>query len=331
MMNRDWLDRRTEEAIEPDLEIVDPHHHLWDYETVYGRYDIDDLRIDTGSGHNVVETVFIDCGANYLTDGPEHLRPIGETRFVANRADATDHTPGARITAIVSRADLTLGSGVREVLEAHVAEAGGRFSGVRHSGASTEHPSIPSSRPQPPLDLYSDPAFREGAAVLADMGLSFEAWQYHYQLDQALALAQAVPALTVVVNHVGGPLGLGASPDQFEQILADTRDGLAPLAACGNVVLKVGGIAMARTGVTWHERSLPPSSDDVLDTWGDMLEWCLQTFGPSRCMFESNFPVDGETCGYGVLWNAFKKASAGYTTDERRDLFADTARRTYRI
>lgn len=331
MMNREWLALRTEEALEPDLEIVDPHHHLWDYETVYGRYDIDDLRIDTGSGHNVVETVFIDCGANYFTDGPEHLRPVGETTFVAGRADETDRTPGARISAIVSRADLTLGSGVREVLDAHIAAAGGRFRGIRHSGANTEHPSIPSSRPQPPLDLYSQPAFRQGAAVLADMGLSFEAWQYHHQLDQPLALARAVPELSIIVNHVGGPLGVGATPVEFAQILEATRAGLAPLATCDNVVLKVGGIAMARTGVTWHTEALPPTSDDVLATWGDLLDWCLQTFGPSRCMFESNFPVDGETCGYGVLWNAFKKASAGYSADERADLFAGTARRIYRI
>lgn len=181
------------------------------------------------------------------------------------------------------------------------------------------------------MDLYRQPAFRQGAAVLADMGLSFEAWQYHYQLDEALALAQAVPQLRIVVNHVGGPLGVGRFAGRFDEVLADTRAGLAALAACDNTVLKVGGIAMARTGVDWHTRALPPTSDDVLDTWGELLEFCIQTFGPDRCMFESNFPVDGETCSYSVLWNAFKKASASYSPSERADLFALTARRTYRI
>ena len=331
MMRREWLELRTEEAIEPDLEIVDPHHHMWDYETVYGRYEVDDLRRDTSAGHHIVETVFIDCGANYLENGPDHLRPVGESIYVARRAEETDRTPGAKIAAIVSRADLTLGAGVREVLEAHVDAAGGRFRGIRHSGASSDESAIPASRPQSPLDLYSQPEFRRGATVLADLGLSFEAWQYHYQLDETLALARAVPNLTMIVNHLGGPVGVGRYEGRRDEVFAATRSGLAELAACDNVVLKVGGVGMARYGMTWHHDALPPSSDDVLEIWGELIDWSIQTFGPSRCMFESNYPVDGETCGYGVLWNAFKKVSAGYSVSERADLFAGTARRVYRL
>lgn len=331
MMDREWLDRATEEAIEPELEIVDPHHHLWDTVTRYGRYELDDLRTDTGAGHNVVETVFIDCGANYLTEGPDHLRPVGETIYVAGRADESDRTPGARIAAIVGHADLTLGSGVGEVLDAHVEAAGGRFRGIRHSGARAEDDEVPTSRVQPPADLYRQRSFQDGARTLAAMGLSFEAWQYHPQLDLVVDLARAVPELPIVVNHLGGPIGVGRFASRRDEVLAELRHGLAALAALDNVVLKVGGIGMTRFGARWHEAELPPTSDQLLDVWGDILRFAIDTFGPARCMFESNFPVDGETTSYVALWNAFKKVSTGCTDTERADLFAGTARRFYQL
>ncbi|MFT7602271.1 MAG: L-fuconolactonase [Acidimicrobiales bacterium] len=331
MMNREWLALHSEEVIEPDLEIVDPHHHMWDYETVYGAYELDDLRTDTDAGHNVVETVFIDCGANYRTEGPVHLQPVGETEYIIGRAEASDSSPGARISAIVSRADLTLGSAVAEVLEAHIEAGRGRFRGIRNAGARTDEPSIPSSRAQAPLGLYTQEDFKQGARTLASMGLSFEAWQYHTQLNDVVDLARAVPELPIIVNHVGGPLGVGSYADRRDEVWADTRRGLAALAELDNVVLKVGGIGMTRYGVGWENDATPPSSDEVLGVWGDMLSFCIETFGPSRCMFESNYPVDGETCSYVVLWNAFKKVSAGYSTSERAELFAGTARRIYRL
>ncbi|MGI9596242.1 MAG: amidohydrolase family protein, partial [Acidimicrobiales bacterium] len=189
MMDRSWLALTEEAAIEPELQIVDPHHHMWDTETVYGRYELDDLRLDTNAGHNVVETVFIDCGANYRPSGPAHLRPVGESEYICGRADESDDTPGARIAAIVSHADLSLGSAVAEVLEAHVEAAGGRFRGIRHAGARVDDPAVPVSRVQPPAGLYATPEFLAGAETLASMGLSFEAWQYHPQLAEVEALA----------------------------------------------------------------------------------------------------------------------------------------------
>jgi predicted TIM-barrel fold metal-dependent hydrolase len=331
MLDRGWLASGTEEAIEPDLEIVDPHHHMWDTETRYGRYELDDLRLDTGAGHNVVETVFIDCGANYRADGPLPMRPVGETDYIAGRAAASEQTPGAVIAAIVSHADLTLGPAVAEVLEAHIAAAGGRFRGIRHSGARSDDGAIPVSRVQPPPDLYRQAGFQAGARALASMGLSFEAWQYHPQLDMVVDLARAVPELPIVVNHLGGPIGVGRYADRRDEVLADLRVGLAALAEHENVTLKVGGIGMTRFGARWHEADAPPTSDQVLADWGDTMRFAIETFGPQRCMFESNFPVDGETTGYVVLWNTFKKVSAGYTDDERADLFAGTARRVYRL
>ncbi len=330
-MDRDWLAGTVEEAIEPDIEIVDPHHHLWDTVTRYGRYELDDLRIDAGAGHRVVETVFIDCGANYRDDGPAELRPVGETEYVAGRADESDRTEGVRIAAIVSHADLSLGQAVGEVLDAHVAAAGGRFRGIRHSGARADDPTVPPSRTEPPAGLYRQADFVAGARALAARGLSFEAWQYHHQLDDVASLARSVPELTIIVNHLGGPLGVGRYAGRLDEVHAELRAGLEPLVALDNVVMKVGGIGMTRFGTGWEERDRPPTSDEVLEVWGDLLRWTIDRFGPDRCLFESNFPVDGETLSYVVLWNAFKKVSAGYAPAERAALFAGTARRVYRL
>lgn len=331
MFNRAWMATRTEAALEPDLEIVDPHHHMWNVENHYGRYELDDLRADTEAGHNVVQTVFIDCGSNYLTEGPDHMRPVGETIYMAGRADESDRTAGASIAAIVSHANLSLGSAVTEVLEAHVDAAGGRFRGIRHAGARADDDAVPTSRVAPDADLYAQPGFREGAAALASMGLSFEAWQYHPQLPLVVDLARAVPELSIIVNHLGGPIGVGRYADDWDGVLRDLRQGLAPLAELNNVTLKVGGIGMTRFGARWHENELPPTSDDLLGVWGDTLRYSIDLFGPSRCMFESNFPVDGETTPYGTLWNAFKKVSTDYSPGERADLFAGTARRVYKL
>lgn len=333
MMDRTFLALTTEEALEPELEIVDPHHHLWNTQSAYGLYEIDDLRTDTDAGHNVVQTVFIDCGSNYFKDGPAHMRPVGETVYVAERADRTDETPGATMAAIVSHADLSLGDGVAEVLEAHVAAAGGRFRGIRHSAAKSDDPSIPVSPTKRRLGEYGDEQFRVGAQVLAGMGLSFEAWQYHYQLNDVIELAQAVPELPIIVNHLGGPMLVGNYAGKEDEVFAQIRDAMTQLASCDNVVLKVGGIGMARAGGAGGpaDGSRPPTSDEVLERWGEMLRFGIETFGPSRCMFESNFPVDGATVSYTVLWNAFKKVSADYSVAERADLFAGTARRIYRL
>ena len=187
------------------------------------------------------------------------------------------------------------------------------------------------SRTQPPADLYRQADFQEGARTLASKGFSFEAWQYHTQLDMVADLARAVPELPIVVNHLGGPLGVGSYAAARDEVHAEVRRQLAALASHDNVVLKVGGIGMTRFGSRWNDDPRPPTSDHVLDAWGDLLRFAIETFGPSRCMFESNFPVDAETIGYVALWNAFKKVSADYSADERADLFAGTARRVYRI
>lgn len=331
-MNRDWLARTVEEIIEPELEICDPHHHLWSAPTgKYPRYDLDELRADTGAGHNVTQTVFIDCAANYRSDGPERFKPVGETEYVAGRAAESDRTPGAKIAAIVSFADLTLGEAVEEVLDAHIAAAGGRFRGIRHAGGWDASPDVPNSHTDPPQDLYAQPKFRSGLATLTQMGLSFEAWQYHTQLGEVADLARAVPQASIILNHLGAPLGIGPYAGRRAEVLATWRPKMEALAALPNVVLKVGGIGMARYGMGFEKAERPPTSDELLAVWGDELRWCIDLFGPHRAMFESNYPVDGESVSYAVLWNAFKKVSTGYTAAERADLFRGTARRVYRI
>ena len=144
-------------------------------------------------------------------------------------------------------------------------------------------------------------------------------------------LAAAVPELTIVVNHLGGPLGVGKWASQRAEVLATLRQGLTTLAGFPNVVLKLGGIGMTRLGAVTNADGSPPRSDQLVAQWGDLLRFAIDTFGPTRCLFESNFPVDGETTPYGVLWNAFKTVTADYTPDERADLFAGTSRRVYRL
>ncbi len=256
---------------------------------------------------------------------------MGETIYVAEKADESERGPGARIAAIVGHADLTLGTRVSEVLEAHIEAAGGRFRGIRHSGARADDPAVDRSRVAPPAGLYGQAKFRAGARALAGMGLSFEAWQYHHQLGDVAELAAAVPELSIVVNHLGGPLGVGRFADRRDEVVAELRQGLAALARFDNVSLKLGGIGMTRLGAVVDDDGSPPGSDRLVEQWGDLLRFGIDTFGPARALFESNYPVDGETAGYAVLWNTFKKVSTGYSPAERADLLAGTARRVYRL
>lgn len=331
-MKREWLARTVEDALEPELEICDPHHHLWlQPQGHWPRYRLEDLREDTGGGHRVLDTVFIECASSYRSSGPEALRPVGETEMVAGAAAESERSAGSRIAGIVGFADLTLGERVQEVLDAHVVAGGGRFRGIRHAAAWDSAPEVPNSHTNPPQDLYRQAAFHQGLAVLGRMGLTFEAWQYHPQLPAVLDLAHAHPAVRIVVNHLGAPLGIGPYGGRRAEVLAAWRPAMAALARCENVYLKVGGIGMSRYGAGFEDWPAPPTSDELLALWGDEMRWCIEEFGPAKCMFESNFPVDGESCSYGVLWNAFKKVSSGYNTTERAALFRGTARAFYRI
>ena len=326
-----WLASTVETPLEPDLEICDPHHHLWDHPKE--RFLVEELKAETGAGHNVVETVYVDCMSGYRTDGPPEMAPVGEVTFAAAQAAESARTPGARIASIVGCADLRLGDGVKPVLEAMIEAGGGLFAGIRHATAWDADPKVHNSHMNPNQGEMGTAEFRRGFEVLTgELGLSYDAWLYHPQLPELLELARAHPDATIVLDHLGGPLGVGPYAGRREEILAWWRPVMAEIAACPNVFLKVGGIGMSVYGLAWHKRDAAPSSDDLVAAWGDEMRYCIDQFGPARCMFESNFPVDRRGCSYVVLWNAFKKTAAagGYSDAEKAELFRGAARRAYR-
>jgi predicted TIM-barrel fold metal-dependent hydrolase len=333
-IDEQWLALHREDILEPELAIVDPHHHLWDF--ARHRYLLPELLADTGSGHDVVQTVFIECTACYRAEGPAALKPVSETEFVNGIAAmaASGAYGKTRVAAgIVGMADLTLGSHVEEVLAAHVKAGGGRFRGIRHAaGWQDRTPEVHNSHTAPPPHLYRDHAkFREGLAVLGRMGLAFDAWLYHPQLDDLIDLARAFPDQRIVLDHVGGPLGVGWYADKRAEIFADWRARMTELARAPNAFVKLGGLGMRINGFAFDKRARPPSSQDLADAWRPYIETCIEAFGPARCMFESNFPVDKISGTYATYWNAFKRLAAGASADEKALLFRETARRFYRL
>jgi L-fuconolactonase len=234
--------------------------------------------------------------------------------------------------AIIGHADLTLGARVREVLETEIRVGGGRFRGIRHGVSWDSNDSIQkfATRVVPP-HLVRDPKFREGFAQLAPLGLSFESWQYHPQLPDAIDLARAFPGTTIILNHVGGVLGVGPYSGRRQEILTGWKKDIAELAKCPNVNVKLGGVGMTSFGFDFHERDVPPSSEDLAAAWRQYIEPCIEAFGPSRCMFESNFPPDKQSGGYTELWNAFKRITANASAVEKTELYSGTAARVYRL
>ncbi|HEY3848925.1 MAG TPA: amidohydrolase family protein [Acetobacteraceae bacterium] len=330
-----WLAKRPNEpALEPGLPIIDPHHHFWETPQ-RGRYLLPDLLADIGGGHNIVSTVFLECRAMYRKAGPREMAPVGEVEFVngiAAMSASGNYGPCRVAEVIVGGGDLTVGARVRELLEAEIAVAGGRLRGIRHGVAWDSHEAISrfASRTVP-LHQVMDPKFREGFAQLAPLGLSFESWQYHPQLPDAINLARAFPDTTIILNHVGGVLGVGPYSGRRQDILAGWRKDIAELAKCPNVNMKLGGIGMVSFGFDFHERDVPPSSEELASAWRQYVEPCIEAFGVNRCMFESNFPPDKQSCGYTELWNAFKRITANASASEKTALYSGTAARVYRM
>ena len=330
-----WLAKRpTEAALEPDLPIIDPHHHFWD--TAHrGTYFLPELLADIGKGHNIVSTVFLECQAMYRKDGPDEMKPVGEVEFVAGIAAMSasgNYGPCRVAEGIVGHADLTIGARVRDVLEAQIAAGGGRFRGIRYGVSWDPHPEVQKfvSRYVPP-GIVKDPTFREGFGQLAKLGLSFESWQYHPQLPDAVDLARAFPDTTIILNHVGGVMGVGPYKGRRQEILTSWRKDIAALAKCPNVHVKLGGIGMASFGFGFHDRDYPPTSAELAEAWKMYIEPCIELFGVDRCMFESNFPPDKQSGGYTELWNAFKILTAGASAAEKKALYSGTAARVYKL
>jgi L-fuconolactonase len=326
--SKNLVEIEIEAPLEPELPICDAHHHLW--ERPPNGYLLDNLLQDLRSGHNTVSTVVVECNYAYRTAGPDELRPVGETEFlesVANRV-AADSTIKARVAAaIVGHADLTLGDAVAAVLEAHLAASPSRFRGIRHSATWDESDALRSEAPQ---GLLADNRFRRGFVWLQKFGLSFDAWLYHPQMMELVDLARAFPDVTIILNHIGAPLGVGPYAGKRDEVFQAWSRGVAAVASCPNVVVKLGGVGSLRSGYDWHERAVKPSSEELAQVLKPYFEYCIDKFGVERCMFESNFPVEKLSNDYGNLWNAFKKITRHYARGERAALLHDTAGRVYR-
>ena len=304
-----WLAKAPAEPIlEPELPSIDTHHHLW--ERNGHRYLLHEFLEDVRTGHNLVASVFMECHAMYRAGGPEALRPVGETEFVAGIAAMSESgnygTP--RIAAgIVGFADLTLGDRVEPVLEALIRAGGGRFRGVRHSAAWDASPVIGNSQTATGLHLF------------------------HPQLDDIMDLARAHPDARIIVGHVGGPLGYGPYAGKRDEVYAMWKKGVTELARCPNVVMKLGGMMMRLAAYDYRSQPTPPSSSELASLWDPYIGPCLELFGADRCLYESNFPVDKMGIGWAALWNALKRTAAGASSEEKRALFSGTARRVYRL
>ncbi len=331
-VREDWLALRREAVIEPELAIVDPHHHLWDRPD--WRYMFHDLLADLNAGHQVVATVFVQCRAFHRAIGPDELKPVGETEFVSGVAamSASGGYGPARVCAgIVGHADLRLGERVDMVLEAHIRAGGVRFRGIRHITAWDADPVLLNPGYPMPPGLMETAKFREGLTTLAAMDLSFDAWLYHPQIPELTALARAVPRARIVLDHVGGPLGIGVYAGRRDEVFATWRSAIRELAQCPNVEVKLGGLGMRINGFGFEQQPEPPSSEQLATAWQPYVETCIEAFGANRCMFESNFPVDKGSYSYLVGWNAFKRLAAGASPDEKAELFSGTATRFYRL
>jgi len=325
-----WLAQHREEIIEPNLPIVDPHHHLWMHPG--NVYLFPELLADLSSGHNIRATVFEECRSMYSADGPEELRSLGETEFVTGIAamSASGSFGSVRAcAAMVGNVNLMLGSRVEPILAAHIAASGGRFHAIRFSTAWDADERVPKTVPGPAI--LADSQFREGFRCLAQFGLAFDAWVYHPQLGDVETLASAFPDTSIVLNHFGSPILGGPNAGRTAEVFAEWRAGMTALARHRNVHVKLGALPVQRSRSKQEGIPPPLSSEEIAKAWRPYFEVCLEQFGAGQCMFESNFPVQKRWCSYAVLWNACKRLAAGASADEKRELFAGTAARVYRL
>ena len=326
-----WHALVREDILDPEREITDPHHHLWVGRLGYD-YELAELWADTRSGHKVTRTVFIECGSAYDRASPEPFAPVAETVYVEAIARAAAKEPHkAQVAGIVAHANLRLDPAtLHQVLDAHE-QASPRFRGIRHAGAWDPERDRIMFQGQPVPQLYLDPGFQRGVAVLGERGIPYDTWHFHPQNGEFLALARACPGTTIVLDHFGGPMGTLRFAGRREARFADWQAEMAAIARCPNVVAKLGGLAMPVNGFGWDGRAAPPTSDELVEAQAHYYHHMIDIFGPERCMFESNFPVDKLSVGYVVYWNAMKKIAARYDGAARDALFKATADRVYRL
>ena len=330
----DWLALTQESTLEPEIPICDPHHHFWDLRPLsipYQRYLLHELIADIDSGHAVRSTVFVEARSMYRADGPEQMRPVGEVEFVQGLASASAsglYGSSRAASAIVGRADLKLGEGVAVVLEALQAASPNRFKGIRHNVTWSPDPALENRESE---GILANNTFRAGAQMLARQGLSLDTMLSFPQLPELADFARTVPDLPIILNHIGGVSRVGIYANQDDEVIAAWRRGIAAVAECPNVTVKLGGLGMPRLGFGWHARTVPIGSEELAESMSPWISYCIEQFGPARCMFESNFPPDKVSYSYNVMYNAFKRLTQDYSASERAAMFHDNAARVYRI
>lgn len=328
VVREDWLKLVQEDIIAPDIPICDPHHHLW-YQAE-NSYVLEDFLKDISGSHNIVQTVFIESRVMLRSDGPDEMKPVGETEYVQKLVPPRKNEKTAVAAGIVGFANLTLGSAVAPVLEAHITAGKGRFRGIRYTTTRDPRGEV-KSRFQIPSNLMADSKFREGFAFLWKYSLSFDAWLFHPQIIELVSLARALPDTTIILDHVGGPLGSGSYALRRKETFQEWKSGIDAFSNCPNVYLKLGGLGMEISGFNWYELPAPPGSAELAKAYTPYFLYCIEKFGTGRCMFESNFPVEKRSYSYNIIWNAFKRITKDFSNSERRNLFYDTAVKVYRL
>jgi L-fuconolactonase len=325
--NETWLAQYQEEILEPALKICDAHHHLWDYPTY--RYRAEELLADINTGHNVVSTVYMECMWAYDKQGPEHLRSVGESRYINSVKEKYANTKTELVKSMVGSVYLNK-AGVAEALDTHIS-ANASFRGIRHASGWHASKEIPATHMAAGEALLADKQFRLGFAELAKRKLSFDAWLYHNNIVELAALADAFPDTTIVLDHCGGPLGIGPYAGKRDEVLAAWKLAIKELSQRKNVYVKIGGMNMQLNGFAWETKMMPPSSELLAEATKPFYLYCIEQFGVERCMWQSNFPVDKVSCSYAVLWNSFKRICENFSKDEKACLFHDTAAKVYKF
>jgi predicted TIM-barrel fold metal-dependent hydrolase len=330
---RAWQGPFTEAVIEPELAIIDAHHHL--QEDSKGRYLFEESVADMATGHNFVATVHVQARSMKRSTGPEHLKDIGEIEFARGIAAmaATGLYGGVRLCdGIVGWADFRLDPElVAEILDASEEAAGGRFRGIRQIAPWADGELGKSMPLNAPEGLLRDPDFRRGFAELARRGHSFDAWLFHPQLADVASLADEFADTPIILNHLGGRLGIGQYASRFDEEYPKWQTAIRDLAQRPNIYVKVGGLGMLYGGYDFHTRPRAPTSEELAKAWGPFIREAVDAFGPGRAMMESNFPVDNQSASFPVIWNALKRCVQNYTSVERKMLFHGTAQRVYRL
>lgn len=318
----------NEEILLPELPVCDPHHHFFDFPDF--KYMPGDFLEDISTGHHIVRTVYVECRTGYRDDGPEELRSVGETEYIETLISR--RIPSGLmgvVSGIVGFADLRLGDAVKPVLEAHRTASPKKFCGIRNVAAWNNHPAFSKGYNAPQAGLLMDSAFRKGFAHLEKLTLGFDAMLFHTQLPELIDLAMSFPDTKIILDHSGVPLGIGPYAQRLDEVFRTWKNGMKKLSKCKNVFVKIGGFGMKICAYGLSGITKPIGSVDLAETIRPYCLWCIEQFGVHRCMFESNFPVDKELVSYRVLWNAYKRISADFSSGERQALFHDTAMQAY--